>query len=1627
MAQETSIFEIKVLGLAEFEQFLGKLNIAKNQLLNIAEAYRNIEKEVKNSVKNINAVEIQAEAERQARFDRRIANQKAKSDIANNKELNDIRVQNAKILGEERIATERMRQERLQRTKDNDRFNGSLLETNKILGLLGVSFGVTALKDFATNVFNAQSKVEALRLNLKSLLGDVSGANLFEGIVEFTTRTPFTIEQSIKGINQLVASMKAAGVSNSTIARDSIKIMESLGNSAAALGDVTGEKFGRLTYAFTQVQSAGRLMGTEVRQLTEVGLPVLALLAQQSGEKISDLQKRIKDGQVGFQEFSKAILSAGEAGGVFGSSMNIMSQTVSGKFAILTDTLFFGLARIGDTLSGSAKKIIDFTISLANALIGSSNAVENTISTIKTLIATYVGYRAILAISTTSILANTAAESASLVTKRLMVTVMQLLRGQITLSTIALGLETNAKIAGGVAANTFTVAELRAAAAATVLQRSLGVLAVVLGAALVAYQLFGKQQDEIASKTTERTAGLEKEKVQFNLLANAVLQKNAGTKTELELLARLKKEHPVILSGINNLKDAEARLKKENIESNAVRDYRIIKLAQLKAQFPEQLNGINDLATAEARLGNVLRQTNADYAVRRKLIINEIKQQQNDKLITQQLEEVVKVEEALKRVRKGGTNIVIGTSGATLSTTQGTIANLEKDLKERNNVILKNQQIQNGLVEQAFKEREKLNFKYSDSQLPPDSKKVNENASASNKAIKEYVESQILHNRRLVAESNLANAEQVSDKKRALAEMFKVELDSLKDRYGNSKKFDAERLQLETKFHKDKVKLDDDLNDKLKKSQAELTRSQKEQAKIRHEFERLMANQEAISTLSEQRDLLIAQATTEAEKLAIVKEFNKRIYDENRRFADENYKAKLREITDELSLLATQQSQNTAEGASRKTQFNILNPLNFSAQSLFSGDIDKEVEIKNNAIQIQVNDLYTKLLNLQSTYQATATKEKNAFDKEQADSTKKIGNEISDAQQKVNAQDLASRKKLFEAAKSIYKSMRLLALSELDSSIAIYEKLDTITGRRETARLKATREGAKNAFDGIKNLFESVKPINIKVGGNKTSIGDIFKGGDLADGLTKLGGQIGGKFGGALTKAASVAGKVAPILGGVIAAYKIFDGIMGAIEQNRLAKIKATQEAIIKANNKAIEQLNKDYAKLQKDLETEFNRSGQLINKEADIQTINEQKRYGKQLENLITNKDAIKRINEDYNADELRIRALYADGLKSTDEKIRLETEAIVDEMIANLGKKRNDALNDEIELERKRVAINKEADEAIVEIKKKGGEDVAAEIDKVNAKRQEDLDATRTYTETLLEINASYDAQIAEARANKDGLEISAVQAKIDAINALRQVDIDNLNATNLGLQEAESTNAANLNAIAEAKAAKEYQLKLDYDAKKAAAEKAYRQQLYQYEKANFEATRAIQLAELRVELAKAKRKIFGREKLLDAINEAIGEIQGLSFPEPSFKKGIDNTSTVGKGRNIDGIGGFNAILHPGEQVMNEKQMGKMTKANGGVRPTRDDVINSFVNFKQLGNIEPLAYNPFVIDKLINTNNLESEVSSLRKEMKDFARIVANKPTSVTNMDKNGYTNYIAGKNYRKEVRSQRFNHVS
>lgn len=67
-------------------------------------------------------------------------------------------------------------------------------------------------------------------------------------------------------------------------------------------------------------------------------------------------------------------------------------------------------------------------------------------------------------------------------------------------------------------------------------------------------------------------------------------------------------------------------------------------------------------------------------------------------------------------------------------------------------------------------------------------------------------------------------------------------------------------------------------------------------------------------------------------------------------------------------------------------------------------------------------------------------------------------------------------------------------------------------------------------------------------------------------------------------------------------------------------------------------------------------------------------------------------------------------------------------------------------------------------------------------------------------------------------------------------------------------------------------------------------------------------------------------------------------LAQPVPQFYDGIDDT---GKGGTVDSRGGFNAVLHPKERVVDAKKQSRIKEAYGRT-PTNDELVRDIVYFK-------------------------------------------------------------------------------
>ncbi len=612
----------------------------------------------------------------------------------------------------------------------SDKFSSSLVSLSQVGSNLLAIFGIDTLGSFSKRIIDAQSSVQAFGLSMKNLIGNAYGEKLVNDLKQFTVETPLNFEEVIKSTNQLVGSFKAAGISSKTIGTEIPQILESIGNSAAALGG--DDRMGRLVYAFSQVQATGRLMGTEVRQITETGFPMLAVLTQSLNERfpklalsVSDVQKRVSDGKVSFDDFKIALLSAGQAGGVFAGGMEARMATVAGSLDKLEESVFFALANIGNQFNDTAKQAIDFGMSIVKSLFGTESAAQRTVEVVSNLTKIYLGYRAAIALVATGTAIKNAYDSASLVLQGLLMRAKAGLNLQtqrdITLNAEATIARLTNSAATGVAitsTDALALAQARAAIATRSLTTAFGVIAIVLGVAYAAYEIYkstiddtNEKQKELNERMALGIAPIRESQSEFNRLANALKNSSDATQEKTTKFDALKAKFPEQLKGINDLANAEKLLGDKAKDTNIVKDYRLKLFNELKTKFPEQVKGLKDVNYSETELSKIMKEVNGDFLIRQQLMKDEIALNMNKEKINIFLKEQIKLEGELATASTKPTYMVTGTAG-NVKEIASERSEIEQAIAARGRWVLNLQQTNSKIVANSIETTKKLKFNW---------------------------------------------------------------------------------------------------------------------------------------------------------------------------------------------------------------------------------------------------------------------------------------------------------------------------------------------------------------------------------------------------------------------------------------------------------------------------------------------------------------------------------------------------------------------------------------------------------------------------------------------------------------------------------------------------------------------------------------------------------------------------------------------------------------------------------------------------------------------------------------------------------------------------------------------------
>lgn len=305
------------------------------------------------------AEKLERERIKNAREWDKIANQQA---MAETRRANATNESNARIERQNRRAeaSERRKRDAVERTNEAYKRQGGYLQ--RLFQRIVVYASVAQAFSFVRNVRDVTAQFELQRVALGSIIGDLNEANaMFEQIKAAAVKSPFQIKELVTYTKQLAAYKIESDELFETTQR--------LADISAGLG--VGME--RLVLAYGQIRATGYLRASEVRQLTEAGIPIVEELAkkmsQLRGETVSaaEVMGMISERAISFGMVKDVFDDMTSAGGMFYKMQEKQAETLAGQWSNLQDAISIMYEEIGNTegVNNAMKGMIGLVKSLA--------------------------------------------------------------------------------------------------------------------------------------------------------------------------------------------------------------------------------------------------------------------------------------------------------------------------------------------------------------------------------------------------------------------------------------------------------------------------------------------------------------------------------------------------------------------------------------------------------------------------------------------------------------------------------------------------------------------------------------------------------------------------------------------------------------------------------------------------------------------------------------------------------------------------------------------------------------------------------------------------------------------------------------------------------------------------------------------------------------------------------------------------------------------------------------------------------------------------------------------------------------------------------------------------------------
>ena len=217
-------------------------------------------------------------------------------------------------------------------------------------------------------------EMENTRAKFEVLLGSADRANkMVAEIAKFANETPYGSEE----LQKSAETMLGFGIAGEKI----MPTLEMLGN--IAMGDK--QKLASLTLAFSQATSTGKLMGQDLLQMINAGFNPLNEMSKQTGKSIAQLKDEMSKGLISAQMLEDAFRGATSAGGQFDGMMAKMSETTSGKLAVLLGDLRGKLTEMAESMLPAVNSVLDVGIRIVANFENIAKAVGAVLTPVKVL------------------------------------------------------------------------------------------------------------------------------------------------------------------------------------------------------------------------------------------------------------------------------------------------------------------------------------------------------------------------------------------------------------------------------------------------------------------------------------------------------------------------------------------------------------------------------------------------------------------------------------------------------------------------------------------------------------------------------------------------------------------------------------------------------------------------------------------------------------------------------------------------------------------------------------------------------------------------------------------------------------------------------------------------------------------------------------------------------------------------------------------------------------------------------------------------------------------------------------------------------------------------------------------